>query len=144
MTASRDTLGIRSSTISSVRSNRTRSAPLHTAAQRIAKHEDAARAERLFTVSRAVMGTSIASRSVRTHGNRAGMQTGKSAVADVLRLRAPTRSVTYCEEKLVDGRKPELPTSAMRTSPESGRLWLRGQDVDALDRANRLHARTCG
>jgi hypothetical protein len=39
----------------------------------------------------------------------------KRAVADVSRLRALTRSGAFCEESVVDGRRLELPTSALRT-----------------------------
>src|SRR4051812_37090988 len=46
--ASRDSLGIRSSTISSVRPNWTNRPPLHTATQPIAKHQHAAVAKRAF------------------------------------------------------------------------------------------------
>ena len=44
------------------------------------------------------------------------------------------------DEKVVDGRRLELPTSALRTSPVGDRIWLRGHDVDALNRATRACA----
>jgi hypothetical protein len=40
----------------------------------------------------------------------------------------------------VDGRRLELPTSALRTSLVGDRIWLRGHDVDALNHATRACA----
>jgi hypothetical protein len=43
-------------------------------------------------------------------------------------------------KSLVDGRRLELPTSALRTSAGSGRTWLSGHDVNAAIHRIRLNA----
>jgi hypothetical protein len=43
-------------------------------------------------------------------------------------------------KKLVDGRRLELPTSALRTNGGSGRIWLSVQDVNGARHLNRSDA----